>query len=665
MKQQHTAVTQVNLAFSDSKIPDFKSKFGDKYFKFGHDNKYPDYLLNLFNKSAKHRAILNGKVKYIFGGGLAYDGENPLADKFINSFPTKKVISDIETFGGVYLQIIPTVFTGGFSVYHISFRNIRKSICGTKFLYKEDWTKTWEEPTVFPMFTPDCKGTSIFCYNEYSPYQSPYALPGYVAGCNWIESDIEVSKATLTNAKTGFSATKFINFFSGMPTDEVKKITSDKFESYVTGSEGKKILIGYNNASTTAPTIDDLGASDLTKEDFTQVDNLITNNIFTSHEITHPLLFGIQQEGKLGGATELKTAFDIFKNTYVNNKQEQTDRIVNYFARIKGLVEEFYLTDVDPIGVEINALMITEALSKEEVRELLGYAAEQETIGNQAVSRAINSLSPLVANKVLEKMTPDEVRSLAGLAPTLGGGNIETNANLIPTATSETLANEHLKNLTGRQSQQIDRIIRKYNQGNYTIDQARTMLKGGFGLTDEEINAMLGANEFSDQQASDEVLTALFEAHGEDAAGYEIRSTKPATFTDDDKFEMAFSIWDKVLEYFKDAPVADPQTQTNPSLSKGGGGGSKIGIKDVPKLLVRYSYEKRDDAQGNPIIATSRPFCKFMVGRPKLYSEQEINKISDLLGYNVFKQVGGFWNDNGVNKSHCRHIWKANLVLKK
>jgi hypothetical protein len=36
-----------------------------------------------------------------------------------------------------------------------------------------------------------------------------------------------------------------------------------------------------------------------------------------------------------------------------------------------------------------------------------------------------------------------------------------------------------------------------------------------------------------------------------------------------------------------------------------------------------------------------------------------------MLGYNVFKAAGGFWNNNGTIEAHCRHEWVANAVIKK
>lgn len=47
-------------------------------------------------------------------------------------------------------------------------------------------------------------------------------------------------------------------------------------------------------------------------------------------------------------------------------------------------------------------------------------------------SDALNSLSPLVATKVLEKMTPNEIRALASLPPIEGGDVIASDNPTTP-----------------------------------------------------------------------------------------------------------------------------------------------------------------------------------------------------------------------------------------
>jgi hypothetical protein len=57
---------------------------------------------------------------------------------------------------------------------------------------------------------------------------------------------------------------------------------------------------------------------------------------------------------------------------------------------------------------------------------------ETETGDDRKVIDALNSMSPLLATKVLESMTENEIRLLAGLKP-VKGGDIPKNQTQIPT----------------------------------------------------------------------------------------------------------------------------------------------------------------------------------------------------------------------------------------
>ena len=55
--------------------------------------------------------------------------------------------------------------------------------------------------------------------------------------------------------------------------------------------------------------------------------------------------------------------------------------------------------------------------------------------------------------------------------------------------------NSTLTNLTGRQMQNISRIVRKFNKDELSYDQASTLLKGGFGFDDEAVDTWLITEE--------------------------------------------------------------------------------------------------------------------------------------------------------------------------
>ena len=55
----------VTIKFAEAKQPEYKEKKGEGYMMFGEQNDYPVYLLDLFNKSAKHGALVRSKAKYL------------------------------------------------------------------------------------------------------------------------------------------------------------------------------------------------------------------------------------------------------------------------------------------------------------------------------------------------------------------------------------------------------------------------------------------------------------------------------------------------------------------------------------------------------------------------------------------------------------------------
>ncbi len=651
------------MEFADSRIPLMEIKRGVEFVPFGDRNDYPTYLLWLYNKSAKHNAIINGKCVYIMGNGLMTDSEpgkvflQKANEKQSWDQLMKLACLDIENFGGVYFQVIPKL-AGGFNVYHMSYDRIRANEDNTCFYYRKKWNNTWEQPEAeYPAFNPSNNKTSIFYFKEYRCGKNPYALPSWVAACNWVESDIEVSRHTLTNAKTGFSASKFINFYNGEPDEDKKRKITARLENAATGAEGKKVLIGFNNDPAKRPTIDDLGASDLTKEDFGAVDNLITNNIFSGHNITHPLLFGIQQEGKLGNASELKTAYEIFKNTYVTHKQKQIEEIVGYFSGVAGVDAEYHLKDVEPVGMELDPVQFKELLPKEWILEKFGIDPAK-----YGIQTAVNNVMP------------------------------------------EQMGNEALIKLSGRQQQNLLRIVRLFSQGKLTKGQASIQLSA-YGFTNDQINQYLGLDEnpmtadaqFMDD--SDEFIADMFAEYGEDRENFSILKSEVYT-GDDDDFKMSFAAVSeftereaKIMELLKKQPdlsnvqIAEAlKYDTNvvddivENLVKreiikaeivGGIPVRKIlerlPAQTLPEIKVMYTYEKRDGVAGPELLKTSRPFCVKMVGlsKSRMFSRQDIQKLSERLGYSVFKRAGGYWNNNGTIEFQCRHGWVKHVVIKK
>ena len=623
------------LTFAEAKQPDYKEKKGVGYYEYGHLNDYPEYLLELYKKSAKHQALIKGKVNYISGNGWrAGDVYGELFIKKANQVEsledvTKKIVTDNELFGGFYLQVIWAMNGMISDIYHVDYSKVRTNKDNTQFWIKENWKDKYEEVKVYPAFNPNFpKGSQILFAKEYRAGISIYPLPSYFGGLNYIESDIEVSKHVLGNAQTGFTPSKLITLPNGEPNPEEKRIIERKFENKFTGSDGKKFLLSFVNDISRKPSIDDLGASDLTKEDFGHVDELIRTNIYVAHQITTPALFGIAEPGKLGSRQEMRDGYEIFKNTYVNYKQRQVEAIINMIGSYRGVKEPMSIQAVDPIGIEFSSDIIAQNLTKDEIREMLGaQKLEPKTSStSQDVIDSLNSLSPLVANKVLESMTPNEIRSIVGLVAQAEGADL-------PQQMSDDFIFEEFG-----ESRENFTVLKRKERFNEYVDYE---MFASINQTKADILDLIS----KDKRITPEVIA--------------------------DTLKLDISVVDNSIEeLIKDG-----------SLNKGLEKGVIIHELSAPlseltkiepqtsSFLIRYTYEWKDivpagerDTAEHP----SREFCKRLMRLDKLYSRSDIEQMSARLGYSVWDRKGKWWTmPDGTHSPSCRHTWVSNIVMRK
>lgn len=656
----------VILSFAEAKQPEYREKKGVGYIEFGDKNDYPNYLLGLYNKSAKHNAIVRGKVNYIIGNGWQSDSVDAQANLFIKSPNpyesladlTRKVSIDIEVFGGAYLEVIWSKVGGMLSeVCHIDYTKIRSNKDNTQFWYK-DWTDRKDEAKVIPAFnTQNRVGKQILYVKEYRPGLDTYALPGYMGSLNYIESDVEVSKHVLGNAQTGFSASKLITLPNGEPSPDEKRNIERRFTERFSGSDGKKFILSFVQDAAKKPVVEDLGASDLTKEDFGRVDEMIQQNIFAGHQITTPSLFGISTPGSLGSRTEMRDGYEIFKNTYANDKQQFLESVFNQLATLRGATSEITIVPIEPISYEF-------------------------------------SEATIAAN-----MTQDEIREKMGLPPLNQVENVTNPATPEP---SQAMINEHLKGMKGREWQNFQRIIREYNKGKISREQAAQMLKSAYGLGEEELATWLGSDEFSSDVDS---IIAIFNEYGTYADNFSVLATR-SVFGSDKVEENESQFFAEVVDDTLDKKILNVIDKNKGILAKDIAKALredvgvieerinklkeleilKVDVKTgIPKLtqplseiidkpiktsfLVRYAYQWKSivpQGQRDTSKHPSRPFCAKLMELNKLYTRAEIEMLTARLGYSVFDRGGGWWTmPDGEHSPSCRHQWVSKIVVKK
>jgi len=340
---------------------------------------YNEYLMYLFQNSPKHGSLVKGKAKYIYGKGYAYNPKVSATDT-LNDL-AKKCILNYEIFNAFYIEVIRNKKGKVASLHPIPNRNIARNYDGTKYWYiiNPQLTTTGMSNLVeFVIYgEPNPDGLrELFFYAENENPANVYPTPNYFQGLNYIAADVEVSKHTYTNSKQGFKATKHVTLVNGEPTEEIKSRIKKKFSDTYTGEGGESIILDFVSDVNRKTIIDDLGVSDLVKENYSAIDELIRNNIFSCHEVTSPELFGISVPGKLGGTNNLKESYQIFNNTYVYYRRDAVHQ--ELMKLVKDLNDTLDtsvmgMMPTDPIGIVLDSANIAAVLTIDEQRELLGY----------------------------------------------------------------------------------------------------------------------------------------------------------------------------------------------------------------------------------------------------------------------------------------------------
>jgi hypothetical protein len=644
------------------KVPLFIENKSQQWVSYGVENDYPNYLLNLYRRSAKHNAIVNGKVGYIVGKGWTSENETPQAKAFLDSptFPnaydsmndlTQKLTLDMEIYNGFALEVTWSRGGGIAEICHVDFHRVRADK-DEKMFYVYDWYDEYEvrqfpqlnQVNQIPAFDPDNRiGKQLFYYRAYSAGVKVYPLPEYLGGTAYIELDVEIANFHVNNIKNNFWGSYLINFPNGIPTPEESDAIERQMKMKFGGTDNAgRFLVNFSDSPETKPELTPLTPSDLDKQ-FDILNKTVQQEIFVAHRVTSPMLFGVKTEGQLGGRAEMVESYEIFKATYIEDRVQRIERSVNYLASFNG-VTGLKLQPTEPISEQLTEAALLQILSRDELREKAGY--EPELL------------------KPNEAVAPQE------------------------------MGNSVLAGLSASQQDKMLRVVRKYSKGDLTKEQATIMLQG-FGLPAEQVDLFLGEPmEFNSDEDKFEQVAMQF---GVDADNYQVLRSKPVRFEADNSVMAEFmevepenkELDKKILAEIKrtkkvdadqisrrlDVPLEKVSERIEYLISKG-----RVTIQDrVARIAdtpdseaeeafeIRYRYDLRPDATGAKVIDTTRDFCRTLIKLNKLYTRQDIDQMTAIMGFSVWERRGGWYTLPGTNVSRpsCRHIWQQQIVVRK
>lgn len=395
------------------------------YVWFGTDNLYPQIITQMYYTSPIHSSIVNFKVNSVIGGGheLVADVGATLEEKVdliannirIRIEETKpQVVTDIVMHNRVYFYIHFNQSGEAFKAEYVSADKVRKNKDGSEYCINSDWgrgvnTLQYIKPYNRANYAEAVRSGKhcvlLYAWEKKTAGQDVYPLPSYTSALNWCFLDGEMSYLQKEYIINGIFPSYAISFPNKPQTEEEKQ----ELKNTIYGGRGAKgtgkIWTFFGRGKDSIPEIQTIPVSNLDNA-FQSTTESIDSKICQSHTID-PILMGIRVSGKLGSGSDIKQAYTIYEKNVVMPLRAEAEYIFNDLLAIFKAKGKFVLNQYE---------IVNETIMETEDNK------DSQTID------ALNSMSPLLATKVLESMTENEIRALAGLK-SVSGGDLPKNTN--------------------------------------------------------------------------------------------------------------------------------------------------------------------------------------------------------------------------------------------
>ena len=299
---------------------------GKKWLGYGEDNKYPEYLFNLYQNSTILQSIINGIVDYAIGQGVSCD------------FLSMKVNEDGDTWEDLLKNVIlDEMVTGGWAVnilrdhndviseiYWLNVSHVRLSEDGKTAYYDENISGWGSKPKEVEVFDPNKKQkNSIFYYR--GPSRGIYPIPRWSGAIKAVETSCEISNYHLNSILNNFSPSALISFNNGVPDKATQEIIEKKINKKFVGSDNvNRFILSFSENGENATTVQTLD-SDNADQKFHTLKESITEEIFIAFRC-NPMLFGMNPDNNGFSKQEFTECFALFTKTVIEPIQKSLNK---------------------------------------------------------------------------------------------------------------------------------------------------------------------------------------------------------------------------------------------------------------------------------------------------------------------------------------------------
>jgi hypothetical protein len=333
------------------------------WVKYGDDNLFPQYLIDLYKSSATHNALCTSIAYMIFGDGVqANDLDARLKiEEWGLDDEIRKACVDLKIQGGFALEIVYSIDRSTISkVRHCPFENVRSGEVDENedchwYYYSKDWSDNNEQPIAVHAFDPEMKvehPTQILYVKPFSPGSYYYPKPDYIGSIDYIELDKEIGKYHINNIKNGLAPSFTIHFKNGVPaSEERRKIRNDIERQLAGATNAGKFIVTYSDSPDRKPDFEPFPLSDADKQ-YQFLSTEVSDKIMVGHRVVSSAMFGVKTAGQLGNTQELEIASELFDRQVIKPYQRIVEDAVQQILSAAGTSSVVTVQEVPAIQIQ-------------------------------------------------------------------------------------------------------------------------------------------------------------------------------------------------------------------------------------------------------------------------------------------------------------------------
>ena len=422
---------------TENRVAVIKHNKGANRYDYGKNNLLPNELLNAVEASVTASSCRVKKSTFIKGRGFSDKG---VASMKVNADQTANQLqAEFSDYSGLFSCVVAKVIYNmagePYSLSALEFECIRATDTGNYYLNENlcSGTDNKKDRVFMDVYnnheTPTSRlrrvraqieeygkqtGDIIFHFDRKAG-QKIYPKPVAWAAMEEIESDAALGRLDWRNVKKGFRPDAILTTVGKIDDtaeDESGRTEQDYFDKSLeqfSGEDATSLLHMQVDKIEEVPTLVTFDSEKLLNAT-TEASDRIARRVCRGMEVPDILIPGLARQGQLGNTSELLHTMKLFALTALDYQ-----RLVSEVFEMVWPIQDW---NIDPLElIEETPQWLIDKLTDEEVRQLGGYAPLEVTldVSDSKISDALNTLSPLVATKVLEKMSDEEIRGLIGL----------------------------------------------------------------------------------------------------------------------------------------------------------------------------------------------------------------------------------------------------------